>query len=348
MAHGLIRLARLATAAAVLAPTAGLAAEWYVAPRVSQDLGYDDNVRLDSDDAEGAVTSVSRVGATLGGRSPVLDLRLDAQLNYTAYLGGGPPDTDSETVSAGITRQASPRTSYGLTGSFVRDTSIDDVLDDTGERQRTDDPRYTFGLTPFLSHELTPLDAGSLSASWRRREDTGDDGTDFTTLSSQAGWLRTVSRRLQLGGNLYGNWYDSDRQESWLLSPRASAVYSGSEVLDFDLSLGPSVSRTETSRDNAGVAAGSETQLGVTADGTASLRLGPVTSAALTLSHYLEPSGDTGDVSQTTRAALSLRHRLSQRLSADAAFWRSGRSACRATRATIAISSRPGPASPTR
>jgi opacity protein-like surface antigen len=317
LARRLIRLAGLAAAMA-LAPGAGMAAEWYAAPRVSQDLGYDDNVRLDSEDAEGAVTSISRVGGTLGARTPTLDLRLDAELVYTAYPGGGPAATDAEYVSGGFTRQASPRTSYGLTGSFVRDTSIDDVLDDTGERQRNDDPRYTFGLTPFLSHELTPLDTGSLSASWRRREDTGDDGVDYTTLSSQVGWLRTVSRRLRLGGNLYGNYYDSDRQESWLVSPRVSAGYSGNEVLDLDLSLGPSLSRTETSRDDAGVSEGSETQLGFTADGTASLRLGPVTSAALTLSHYLEPAGDTGDASETSRAAFSLRHRLAPRLSADA------------------------------
>jgi opacity protein-like surface antigen len=294
-----------------------MAAEWYVAPRVSQDLGYDDNVRLESDDAESAVTSVSRLGATLGVRTPVLDLRLDTQLVYTAYLGGGPADGNAEYVTGGMTHQVSPRTRYGLTGSFVRDTSIDDVLDDTGQRQRNNDPRYTFGLTPFLSHELTPLDTGSLSASWRRREDTGEEGTDFTTLSSQLGWLRAVSRRLQLGGNLYGSYYDSDRQESWLVSPRFSAAYSGSKVLEFELSLGPSLSRTETSRDNQGISAGSETQLGVTADGTASLQLGPVTSTALTLSRYLEPSGDTGDVSETTRAALIFRHRLSPRLSAD-------------------------------
>ncbi len=89
-------------------------------------------------------------------------------------------------------------------------------------------------------------------------------------------------------------------------------------MLDFDLSIGPSVSRTETTRDNQGEDAGSETQLGVTADGTASLRLGPVTRASLTLSHYLEPSGDTGDVSETSRIALNLNHRLSQRLSANA------------------------------
>ena len=120
------------------------------------------------------------------------------------------------------------------------------------QRQRTDDPRYTFGLTPFASHELTPLDTLSANSSWRQREDTRDDGIDFTTLSGQVGWLRTVTRRLRLGGNLYANHYNSDLQESDLISPRFSAAYSGSEVLDFDLSLGPSLSRTETKRDNAG------------------------------------------------------------------------------------------------
>jgi opacity protein-like surface antigen len=308
----------LAAAAAAFSPGAGDAAQWYAAPRVSQDLGYDDNVRLDSDDAEGALTSVSRLGVTLGGRTPALDLRLDARLDYSAYFGGGPANNDAEYLSAGVTRQATPRTSYGLNGSFVRDTSIDDVLDDTGQRQRTDDPRYTFAVTPFATHELTPLDTLNAASSWRQREDTREGGTDFSTLSGQVGWLRKLTRRLRLGGNLYGSYYDSDRQESWLFSPRVSAAYSGSEVLDFDLSIGPSLSRTQTKRDNAGFSDGSDTQLGVTADGTASLQLGPVTRAALTLSHYLEPSGDTGDVSQTTRAALTLSHRLSPRLSADA------------------------------
>jgi hypothetical protein len=313
-----VRLGGLAVTAALVWPEAGHAAQWYVAPRVSQDLGYDDNIELDSRDQESAVTSVTGLGLAMGGRTPTLDLRLDARLSYTAYLGGGPGNSDAETVSAGVTRQATARTSYGLSGSFVRDTSIDDVLDDTGGRRRTNDPRYTFGFTPFLSHEMSPLDTLSATSSWRRREDTSDDGTDFTTLSGQLGWLRTVSRRLRLGGNLYANHYDSDRQESDLISPRLSAAYSGSEVLDFDLSIGPSVSRTDTRRDNQGVSAGSEMQLGVTADGTASLQVGPVTRASLTLSHYLEPSGDTGDVSETSRIATSLSHRLSPRLSADA------------------------------
>jgi opacity protein-like surface antigen len=315
------RLRRLGLACATVAaqvPGLADAAQWYVAPRLSQDLGYDDNIELDSRDQESAVTSVTGLGVAAGGRTPTLDLRLDAALAYTAYLGGGPGNSDSETIGASVSRRATPRTGYGLSASFVRDTSIDDVLDDTGQQRRTNDERYTFGLTPFLSHELTQLDTLNATSSWRRREDTGETGTDFTTLSGQIGWLRTISPRLRLGGNLYANRYESDVQASDLVSPRLSARYSGSEVLDFDLSLGPSVSRTETKRDNQDQDAGSETQFGFTADGTASLRLGPVTRAALTLSHYLEPSGDTGDVSRTSRVALSLAHRLSQRLAADA------------------------------
>ena len=275
-------------------------------------------MRLDSQEAESALTSISRLGVTLGGRTQTLDLQLDAQLDYSAYFGGGPANSDAEYLSAGVAHQATPRTSYGLNGSFVRDTSIDDVLDDTGQRQRTDDPRYTFAVTPFATHELTPLDTLNATSSWRQREDTREDGIDFTTLSGQVGWLRTVTRRLRLGGNLYANHYNSDFQESDLISPRFSAAYSGTERLDFDLSIGPSLSRTQTKRDNAGFSEGSETQLGVTADGTASLQLGPVTRASLALSHYLEPSGDTGDLSETTRALLTLSHRLSARLSADA------------------------------
>ena len=85
----LLRVGGLALTVATIAPIQGRAAEWYAAPRVSQDLGYDTNVRLDSNDSESAVTSVSSIGVTVGGRSPAIDLRLDAQLNYYAYLGGG-------------------------------------------------------------------------------------------------------------------------------------------------------------------------------------------------------------------------------------------------------------------
>ena len=89
-------------------------------------------------------------------------------------------------------------------------------------------------------------------------------------------------------------------------------------MLDFDLSVGPSLSRTETKGDDAGVCSqGSTTQLGVTVDGTASLQLSAVTSASVTLL----TTAALGRERRYQRDQPHLRHlsrRLSPRLAADA------------------------------
>ena len=306
--------------AALLAAAPATAAQWYAAPRVAQSLGYDDNVRLDSDGGEAAMTSTSSLGLTLGGRSPRLDLRLDARLDYNAYAGGDQEDTHVETLALAASRRLTARTRLGLNAGFVRDTSIDDTLDDTGRERRTSDPRYTLSATPFLGHQLTPLDSLDAALSWRWRDDTGPGDDDFTTLSGNLGWQRTVTRRTRLGANLYLSHFRSDEQRSSTASPRAFVGFRETERVDLDLSLGPSLSPTETREDNAGTGEGARTDLGVTVDGNLRYRLTPVTSLTLTASHYIEPAGSDGDVSQTTRLSTGLGHRLSRRLSLNASL----------------------------
>jgi opacity protein-like surface antigen len=301
------------------------AAEWYLEPRIAQDLGYDDNIGLDAErDDSGGLVSSTRAALGLGGRSPVLDLRLDAALTYNDYRRAD--ESSSHIVNLrGEAIRHGPRTDLGLILGFLRDSSIDDFLDDTGRRRRTNQERYTYTATPYVTHLATPRDRLNAALTWRTRDGGQDDeqlsgtdsGVDFTTWSGNAGWRRTVTRRTTLGLELYGSHYDSSIQESANLSPRAFVGYRYEERVDLSLAAGPGVSRTET--DERGGGTRSETQLSYTLDGTARIRLGEVTDLTLNASHYLEPSGDQGEVRQTGRVSATLGHRLTQRLRLDLA-----------------------------
>lgn len=300
--------------AAALGGAPAQAADWRLEPSVRQEVGYDDNIKLDEEGGEGGL--VSRTNAALGvaAETPRLDLRLDTRLDYLAYALTD-EDASWSVQLAGVAGYAvSPRTRVGLRGSFRRDTSIIDVLDSTGGRERTDDPRFTYAATPFFSHRLSYLDTLSGSASWVHRDVTEDEvNPDYTTVSGNLGWQRVVTARTSLGGNLYASRYESRERESLTLSPRLSVDYRYGEAVDLDLSLGPALYRTETED------RGSETNLSYTADGTLTARLTPTTTLAVTASHYLEPSGSSGELSQTGRVSASLRQRLAPRLSGTVA-----------------------------
>jgi opacity protein-like surface antigen len=311
---------------ALLALAAGGAgaAEWTVEPRIAQELGYDDNIALDTErDDSGGFVSSTRAGVRLGGRSPVLDLRLDAALTYNDYRQADQGSSDAEEARAEAIRHGQ-RTDAGLILGFRRDSEIIDFLDDTGERQRTNNPRYTYWATPYVTHKATPRDRLDAALSWRRR-DGGDDGdrvlgtdsgVDFTTWSGNAGWRRSATRRTTLGLDLYGSYYDSSRQESVIGSPRLFVGYRYAERVDLSLAAGPGVARTETDEPGG---RRSDTQLTYTLDGIATLRLGPVTTLVANASHYLEPSSDDGEVRRTGRLNVALSHRLAPRLRLDAA-----------------------------
>ena len=309
---GLLWIVLLATL--VLPSSAG--AEQYLRSSIGQDLGYDDNIGLDSADQEGGLTARTSIGATLGTRSPRLDLSLTGRFGYTANVRTDRSDTHDEALALDAAHLAGPRTRLGLRGGVRRDTSQEDVLEDTGERRRTNDPRYTFTFTPFAVHQLTRRDNLNVSASWRRREDTSETGEDFTTLSGNLGWRRSMTRRTTFGLELYGNHIESTDQQSVLASPRLYLGYRYEERIDLSLSLGPSIFRTETDLATGGNV--SETDYGLTVDGTLSARLAPTTTARVALSHYLEPAGTTGNVRETSRINLQLRQSLTRRLSFDA------------------------------
>jgi opacity protein-like surface antigen len=305
-------LGALLLAATALPADAG--AEWYLRSSIGQNLGYDDNIDLDGTDQDGGLTATTSLGGTLGTRTPTLDLSLAGRVDYTAYALTDRSAGHNEEIALDSVRFASPRTRFGLSAGARRDTSQQDVLEDTGGRRRNDEPLYTVTLTPFAVHQLTPLDSLNASASWRRRLATGEGDEDFTTLSGNLGWRRTMTRRSTLGLELYGNRIDASNQQSVIVSPRLYLGYRYEERLDLSLSLGPSVSWTET--DQSGGSGG--TRYGVTVDGALAAQLTPTTTATVALSHYLEPAGTTGDVSETSRISLGLGQQLTRRLRLDA------------------------------
>lgn len=296
------------------------AAEWTIEPRIRQDLGYDDNIALDSErDDSGGFVSSTRGAVRLGGRSPRLDLRLDAAVTYNDYRRAEQSSSDAVSLQGEAVRHG-PRTDAGLILSFVRDSSITDFLDDTGRRQRNNEARYTYSATPYVTHQATRLDQLSAALSWRQRDGGGGDvssgdNVDFTTWSGNAGWQRVVTRRTRLGLNLYTSYYDSSQQASVIASPRLFVGYTYTERVDLSLAVGPGVARTET--DEPGGGQRSDTQLTYTLDGTARARLGAVTSLTANASHYFEPSGGDGEVRQTGRVSAALSHRLTERLRLD-------------------------------
>jgi hypothetical protein len=292
-----------------------IAAEWSVSGQVYQQLGYSDNIRLQTEDEASSALSVTAGSVNLRGRTPSLELGLDGEADLYRYFEESDLDTDNELVRGFVTRTGE-RGHYGLEASFRRDTDIVSFLDAGGERGLDDERRHTFAVSPTFDYLLSPLTQVTGRAEYRKRlYPETDDRIDYSLWSGSLGWHRLVTRRTSLGANLYGSSFDSSRQEAVFLSPQAFVGYEYTDRIDFQFAAGPSFVTTDTQRATAGgLESDSDSSMGYAFDGAAIVQATETTEVQVALSRLLEPGGDDGEAVESTRLRGTVVQRLTPHL----------------------------------
>jgi hypothetical protein len=304
-------LAALLPALASLQALPSAAAEWSASGQVYQQLGYNDNIRLSTDDESSSAVSITAGSLNLRGETPILQLGLDGEADIYHYFEEDDLNTNNQYLRGFVTRQH-PRGEYGIEGSFRRDSDIVSFLDSGGDRTLDDERRHTFNIAPSFTYLLSPLSQVQGTAGYTRRTyPDSDTRIDYSLWNGNAGWNRLVTRRTSLGANLYTSYFDSSRQEATFLSPQGFVGYKYAERLDLQFSAGPSIIWTDTQRSTAtGLEDESDTSLGYAVDSRAIYDATETTELQVAFSRLLEPSGDSGEATESTR----LRGTMIQRL----------------------------------
>lgn len=306
------------------------AAEWYVQSGIAQDFGYDDNYELDPNRSQSAWLTTTTLDATVGGRSPLLDLRLGGNAAYTRYFGADRTSSDAQTLFADATRTGR-RSLAELELSLLRDTTLLDP-EESGPTTQANERRLTFDLDPSFTYNLTPVDLIEARGGWQHRTypglseeernvfegaagSSGGTFVDYNFWTADLEWRRSLTQRVAFGPDARFGYLDSARDETTTIGVLARVDYRYTNLIDFSFGLGPSYYWNDSQdRSDGRLERDSSAGAGIMADGRAAVQLAPRTRMTLSLGHGVNPSGDDGAASETTRIGLGIEHRLSRRL----------------------------------
>jgi hypothetical protein len=310
---GRSRIALLAAAAWLLAGPVARAAEWTVGGRVYQQLGYNDNIRLRTDNERDSAISVTAGEVELRRRTPTLLMGLDAGADGLVYFNESNLNTTNQLLR-GLIEGQGQRSTYGLDVSLRRDSDIVDQFDGS-DVELDDRRRTTFAVGPSFSYLVTRRDRFVADGRYTYRNFDDDDRPNFDIAGGSVGWRRQLTRRLIGGAQLYGSHFDSARQQATFVSPQLYLGYAAEERIDLSFAVGPSFVEAETQRPTAaGLRDFDDSEVGYAIDSRLRWAATATTDLEVALTRLLEPSGSDGEATETTRLRGTLVQRLTRNL----------------------------------
>jgi hypothetical protein len=316
----LLRRALPAQLALLLAALPAAGAEWQAKVRAAQEVGFTDNVALRAEDEEASPVSVTSGEAELTGRNARTELTLGTGADLVRYPDAGRYDSANQLVRARVLRLGQ-RSRLTLAGSLRHDDAATDPEERSRPEASPDQRRLTFELAPGLVHQLTRRDELELAAGWTRRHFPGGSGgnasyVDYDLWSLDAGLVRAWTRQLSAGLSLYGSYFESARQRTRVLGPLFSLRHRRDARQVVRVAAGPTLYAVESqARDASGRRTGdSDRQLGFTVRAGLDHDLTPTLRLELSALKGLEPSGDNGEVVDTSRLDARLVQELTRAL----------------------------------
>ena len=194
--------------------TSAPAEKWYWEPVFSARTGYDDNIRLEVDDAEGLFDSHLSADARFGFRTEVSDVKFQTALKTHQYDGAG--DLNYNEALFGV--DASLRhelDTFGVDASVLRDSSRTSELDTTGS-VATSIPRIKAYISPSWSRELSETSQLRLSYAFTDVDyqnksgsllSSGTNLTDYRYENVNIELNKNLSETTDLQTILFGNRY---------------------------------------------------------------------------------------------------------------------------------------------
>lgn len=166
--------------AASFGPTA--AADWYVAPSISQLFEFDDNDSLDPDNRKIVWGFTTRPAIEIEGHTPRTTLSLNSRLEYSNFPDNEELNSFDQFVTAAL-QHALPRTQLSLNSSIGRTTTRRTEDEDTG-RDFSDARRLTLSGGASLSYSATQLASVGLNGSVTRSTADTSALDDFISLTA--------------------------------------------------------------------------------------------------------------------------------------------------------------------
>lgn len=208
----------LAVALAVLLPAVSSADEWSARPRVSLRLVYDDNPRLWRNHTNDALGVITEAAVDLGWSDGVSQLSFTPRLRYNEY-GSDHPELDSldqyYTLS-GVTR--TERAKFGVTASasFATVLSTEDVVEETGGRDRRDRKvdRDSLTISPSFSYVLSERNTLGVDFSASDVDYQGRGYHDYQFYTANLSLGHALSERDTVSAIIYLSRYDRTMLES--------------------------------------------------------------------------------------------------------------------------------------
>ena len=304
-------LAALALSPLWLSPVPA-AADWRIEGLFLQELFYDDNVTLVDDDEIDSFGLRAQPGLRLSKEAPNSLLAIEAELTHTRFFSESDLDSTDQRGAVAYNRQ-STRMNFGLNAEFVRNTTRESELDDTGRIDRSV-RRTSFAGGPSFTYLTGPLSRIETSASANRVTFGSDEFNDFTNFAGQLAYIQSITPRDEAGLVFAASHFDSEdventEAENYSLSARWTRSPNERFESTFDVGL-----RLTNSRFDEPDGRQNETNIGFNFRGELEWQFdqGRLNASFL---NAAEPSSD-GSLRQRTRAQSVVSYRLTDRLSA--------------------------------
>ena len=251
-------------------------------------------------------------GLRLSKEAPNSLLAIEAELTHTRFFSESDLDSTDQRGAVAYNRQ-STRMNFGLNAEFVRNTTRESELDDTGRIDRSV-RRTSFAGGPSFTYLTGPLSRIETSASANRVTFGSDEFNDFTNVAGQLAYIQSITPRDEAGLVFAVSHFDSEdtentEAENYSLSARWTRSPNERFESTFDVGL-----RLTNSRFDEPDGRQNETNIGFNFRGELEWQFDQGRLNA-TFLNAAEPSSD-GSLRQRTRAQSVVSYRLTDRLSA--------------------------------
>ncbi len=300
------------------------AADWYARSNLSQEVSFDDNVGLDTDDKRSELGLTSTARLDLGGRAQDMEVRLRSTFDFAVFPNESSLDSDDQRITLGGLYRTE-RSVFGLEGGLFRDTTRTSDFEDTGERLRDNKRREAYRIGPTWTHQLTPRNTLNAFVSYENVHQGTKDLDDNWRVNGGFGWAHQWSARTQVEARASGLHFKTGGEGNRTTDSanfQLGGSHAVSELWQVSFFAGPSLTWTdETNRTGPQAARRrtSDNDFSVSYALNASIlyRAADRTTLIADLSRAIVPGSSSGTVRETNEAGLFLTHQVLEKVAFD-------------------------------
>lgn len=228
------------------------AAEWAIDPKLNFRAGYNDNLRLNTDNEISTAEAAFSPSAIFSVRTPKSGASGNVRFDFRRYEDDSNLDDNNSRFEVNSFHSLE-RSRLGLDLGFIKDTTLDSQLDETGlafdrvRRQRIDiSPNWIYSF-----NERTRLSANYGYSDVEYKNAGGTGFTDFTLNSAQTSLVHILNERTEGSITLSRTHSDNDNDvESTNTNLQAGASYQVNETLSTSLFAGVRHTEVDFSRNS--------------------------------------------------------------------------------------------------